>query len=62
MNDIAKCNENMATNEKSDKEKESWVEGDEIKELWESLKEEADYLYKKKLTLRVIYKKYRILF
>ena len=48
MNDITKCNDTMSTNEKSDKEKESWVEGNEIKELWDKLKEEADFLFKKK--------------
>ena len=48
MDDITKYKQTMATNEKSDKEKESWVEGNEIKELWDKLKEEADFLYKKK--------------
>ena len=48
MDDILKYDASMEKNEKSDKEKDSWVEGNEIKELWEKLKDEADYLYKKK--------------
>lgn len=46
--DITKYNTLMDTHEKSDKEKESWLNEDDISSVLNRLKEEATFLYKKK--------------
>ena len=48
MADIAKYNSIMDTHDKSDKEKESWLNQDDIASVLNKLKEEATFLYKKK--------------
>ena len=48
MEDIAKYNSIMDTHDKSDKEKESWLNQDDITSVLNKLKEEATFLYKKK--------------
>ena len=48
MSDIAKYNSIMDTHDKSDKEKESWLNQDDIASVLNKLKEEATFLYKKK--------------
>lgn len=48
LEDITKYNTLMDTHEKSDKEKESWLNEDDISSVLNRLKEEATFLYKKK--------------
>ena len=48
LEDIAKYNTLMDTHEKSDKEKDSWLNEDDISSVLNKLKEEATFLYKKK--------------
>jgi len=48
LSDIAKYNTLMDTHNKSDKEKESWLNEDDITSVLNKLKEEATFLYKKK--------------
>ena len=48
LEDIAKYNTLMDTHDKSDKEKESWLNEDDINSVLNKLKEEATFLYKKK--------------
>lgn len=48
LEDIAKYNTLMDTHDKSDKEKESWLNEDDISSVLNRLKEEATFLYKKK--------------
>ena len=48
LEDIAKYNTLMDTHDKSDKEKESWLNEDDITSVLNKLKEEATFLYKKK--------------
>ena len=48
LSDIAKYNTLMDTHDKSDKEKESWLNEDDITSVLNRLKEEATFLYKKK--------------
>lgn len=48
LEDIAKYNTIMDTHDKSDKEKESWLNQDDITSVLQKLKEEATFLYKKK--------------
>jgi len=48
LEDIKEYNHEIGKQEKTDNQKESWVEGGEIKELWEKLKRNADLIYKKK--------------
>ena len=48
LEDITKYNTLMDTHEKSDKEKESWLNEDDISSVLNKLKEEATFLYKKK--------------
>lgn len=47
LDDIKEYNKEINTQEKSDTQKENWVNGDEIKSLWNDLKKTADLLYKK---------------
>jgi integrase len=46
--DIETYKKGIDKQEKSPKEEENWVGGEDIKKLWESLKANADLLYKKK--------------
>jgi integrase len=48
LSDIAKYNSIMDTHDKSDKEKESWLNQDDIASVLSKLKEDATFLYKKK--------------
>jgi integrase len=48
LGDIRDYNKEIHKQEKSDTQKENWVNGDEIKQLWEDLKTETDLIYKKK--------------
>jgi hypothetical protein len=48
LEDIKDYNHEIGKQEKSENQKESWVEGDQIKELWEKLKRNAELIYKKK--------------
>lgn len=48
LEDIKEYNHEIGKQEKTDNQKESWVEGGEIKDLWEKLKRNADLIYKKK--------------
>ena len=47
LGDIKEYNHDIGKQEKSETQKENWVEGDDIKSLWENLKRNADLLYKK---------------
>jgi integrase len=47
LEDIKEYNQDIGTQEKSESQKENWVEGTDIKSLWEQLKHTADLLYKK---------------
>jgi len=48
LEDIKEYNHEIGKQEKTETQKESWVEGCEIKDLWEKLKRNADLIYKKK--------------
>jgi hypothetical protein len=45
--DIKDYNKEVATQEKTDEQKEHWVEKDQLQNIYDTLKKEADYLYKK---------------
>jgi hypothetical protein len=47
LEDIKEYNTEIGKQEKTETQKESWVEGHEVKSLWENLKRNADLLYKK---------------
>lgn len=47
LDDIKEYNHEISKQEKSETQKENWVEGSEIKSLWEVLKKNTDALYKK---------------
>jgi len=47
LEDIKEYNTEIGKQEKSESQKEAWVEGHEVKMLWENLKKNADLLYKK---------------
>ena len=47
LEDIKDYNHEIGKQEKTETQKESWVEGHEVKALWESLKKNANLLYKK---------------
>jgi integrase len=47
LSDISDYNKEMEKQEKSQSQKESWVSEQEIKDTYEKLKKEADFLYKK---------------
>jgi len=48
LDDIKDYNEEIGKQEKSETQRESWVEGDQVRELWAKLKRESDLIYKKK--------------
>jgi integrase len=48
LGDIRDYNKEIHKQEKTETQKENWVNGDEIKQLWEDLKTETDLIYKKK--------------
>jgi len=47
LSDIKDYNAEIGKQEKSDSQKENWVSGEEIKTVWDTLKKNADLLYKK---------------
>jgi len=47
LEDIKTYNHDIGKQEKTETQKENWVEGADIKTLWETLKRNADLLYKK---------------
>ena len=47
LEDIKEYNHEIGKQEKSDTQKENWVQGDDIKSLWETLKKNTDLIYKK---------------
>lgn len=48
LNDIKDYNSEIYKQEKTEQQKENWVDMGEIKNIWEDLKKNADLLYKKK--------------
>jgi hypothetical protein len=48
LDDIKEYTHEIGKQEKTESQKASWVEGNEIKSLWETLKKNADLIYKKK--------------
>ena len=48
LEDIRDYNHEISKQEKTDEQKESWVGGDEVKSLWETLQRNANLIYKKK--------------
>lgn len=48
LTDIKDYNKEVATQEKTEEQKENWIEPNEIQSVFETLKKEADYLFKKK--------------
>jgi len=47
LDDIKEYNADTSTQEKTEKQKESWIEADEVKQLWDQMKSNVDLLYKK---------------
>lgn len=47
LDDIKDYNSEIAKQEKSETQKENWIEGDQIKALWTDLKRNTDLIYKK---------------
>jgi hypothetical protein len=47
LTDIKDYNKEVATQEKTEEQKENWLEQDQIQSIFNSLKKEADYLFKK---------------
>jgi len=47
LEDIKEYNQEIGKQEKSDTQKENWVEGGHIRTLWETLKKNTDLIYKK---------------
>jgi hypothetical protein len=47
LNDIKEYNKDVNNQEKSEEQKENWIEQDHIQSVYDTLKKEADYLYKK---------------
>jgi len=47
LTDIKDYNKEVATQEKTEEQKDNWLEQDQIQSIFETLKKEADYLYKK---------------
>jgi len=47
LEDIKEYNHDIGKQEKNESQKESWVEGNEVKTLWEQLKRNTDLIYKK---------------
>jgi len=48
LDDIKDYNHEINKQEKSETQRESWVEGDQVRDLWAKLKRESDLIYKKK--------------
>lgn len=48
LTDIKDYNKEVATQEKTEEQKENWIEQDQLQSVFDSLKKEADYLFKKK--------------
>ena len=48
MEDVRDYNNEILKQEKTPEQKASWVNGKEVKEIWDDLKKNADLLYKKK--------------
>jgi len=48
LEDIKDYNKDIETQTKSESQKENWIETNQIKEVWELLKNDADLIYKKK--------------
>lgn len=48
LEDIRDYNHEISKQEKTDEQKESWVGGEEVKSLWETLQRNANLIYKKK--------------
>ena len=48
LEDIRDYNHEIGKQEKTDNQKESWVGGEEVKTLWETLQRNANLIYKKK--------------
>lgn len=48
LTDIKDYNKEVATQEKTEEQKDNWIEQDQLQSVFESLKKEADYLFKKK--------------
>lgn len=47
LEDIKEYNSEIGKQEKSESQKENWVEGDHIRQLWNTLKKNTDLIYKK---------------
>jgi hypothetical protein len=47
LEDVRNYNKDIHKQEKTETQKENWVDGGEIKEVWDGLKKDADLLYKK---------------
>jgi integrase len=47
LEDIKEYNSEIGKQEKTESQKENWIEGAEIKTLWDTLKRNTDFLYKK---------------
>jgi hypothetical protein len=47
LTDIKDYNKEVATQEKTEEQKENWLEQDQIQSIFNALKKEADYLFKK---------------
>jgi len=48
LEDIKDYNKDIETQTKSESQKENWIETNQIKDVWELLKNDADLIYKKK--------------
>jgi integrase len=47
LDDIKQYNKDTSTQEKTDKDKENWIEASEVKKIWDEMKSNVDLLYKK---------------
>lgn len=47
LEDIKQYNKDTSTQEKTDKDKENWIEASEVKKIWDEMKTNVDLLYKK---------------
>lgn len=47
LTDIKDYNKEISTQEKTEDQKENWIEQDQLQTVYDTLKKEADYLYKK---------------
>ena len=48
MEDVQQYNREISKQEKTPEQQASWVNGNEIKEIWDDLKRNSELLYKKK--------------